>query len=277
MSTATKFIAGGAALAIAACSILTNVDGIAGSPSAALEAGSEAAASVSDGASEAGSSKSDAYRAAVRAEAPRAYFPLDEPSGARLVRDAISGKAFVVLGEPQFGSSGVAGTAARFERGSGIDLEDTFDLVGDKPFSIELWMKAVVADGLYHSLLTKRGASEPFEGWTVYVTRRDTNGALRVTMERDWLPSVKQFAWTDFQNAERMMHVVFTLDQTGLKSYLDGRGSGNGADPRPKEGPPDTPLSLQFAMTFVGTIDELAFYDHALTPERIVQHFEIGR
>ena len=58
--------------------------------------------------------------------------------------------------------------------------------------------------------------------------------------------------------------------------YIDGRKNGVGGfdNTTPL---PETAVDLVLGRGFIGTLDELALYDHALTPAQIDAHFTAGR
>jgi hypothetical protein len=80
----------------------------------------------------------------------------------------------------------------------------------------------------------------------------------------------------------RAYHIVGTYDAQGMRLYVDGALAGE----RPTGGVPlrtsGEALQIGRGLTggrfdFDGTIDEVAIYDRALTPERIRAHHEAGR
>ena len=78
--------------------------------------------------------------------------------------------------------------------------------------------------------------------------------------------------------AQRIAYLVLTFDGRTLRLYVDGRPAATRAEP----GPTDQGANLteiggyRSAQHWSGSIDELALYSSALSPQAVAQHYRIG-
>ena len=77
------------------------------------------------------------------------------------------------------------------------------------------------------------------------------------------------------------MHFAYTYDGTSIRVYVNGVQSGAAqVDTRPMPALTAAPIVGRLAVltgNFVGTMDEIAFYDHALAPVRVKAHFDAAQ
>jgi len=237
----------------------------------------DAAAPVVDGPPAADAHAEPGYSAAVLADAPSGYWPLDETSG-NIARDAsghgVDGK---LLGNVRFGTPGAVGTGATFDDADAVEIGDHFDFASGAAFSIEMWMRPTKLDTIYRRVVSKE-TNTPRNGWFLWV-RQSTKG-----------PAFGFEIFVDdtnkgFVGAERPLatasyaHVVVTYDGKDLAGYFNGELLGKGP---PGAAIPDTNAPLRWAALsyagagLIGDLDELAIYDHALSAERIGEHHRLG-
>ena len=83
-------------------------------------------------------------------------------------------------------------------------------------------------------------------------------------------------AWAEIP--ETWTHIAVTYDQNKIRVYTNGVLSPGTSTPGPRSFDVDEPLQWTGGASYVtkGDFDEFAFYDHVLTPERIVAHYEAG-
>lgn len=265
-----------------ACALTTDLDGISGTPGAvdAGDARPPDAGPLADAAADAASDGSvanvDPYAAEVLADAPVAYYRFEEPPEAETAKDEISGLvATVVTGSAKgviFGAAGARGRGVTLDGNSSLDLGDVFDFPGKVPFALELWVKPVspTSDGNLISKLTMGEADgynlTLFGGKAFFFARR--SGTY-----------VNLGAETDATIPVAFTHVVvsiaYTFDKGNATLYVDGVAAPRGGYDSTSN-LPDTPVHLELAQYLIGTVDEIAIYDKALSPERILAHYRAG-
>lgn len=213
-----------------------------------------------------GATANDKYGKEVLADGPIAYFRLDEPAGSSSVADS-SGNgntgtptSKVVLGAP---GAFAGSTAASFDGVSSIDLGDKFGFAGQVPMSVEAWIWPLADDG---GFLGKSYYADGtgYDGWFLAEGADDlqcVRGGAGVI-----LPKLGKTEYT---------HVVMTFDGLNLTTYLNGKTA---------KSTPSTTSVIDHAnptqlgavnewQSMVGSLDEVAFYDKALSPERIAAHY----
>lgn len=247
-----------------------------------------------DGGSREGEAAVDAnsiYRDLVISDRPRAYWrmPLASADTANVADE--SGNDFSLAIEGFEGGAGdlvgdVSSGALRFvETRTRASASSLLDFSGTSPFTLEVWTKDVVADGLYRNVFSKNdlyptsgGGREQFglyvkvdEGW---VFGRFVNGEGRkVTVP---LPGP----------LSSVAHLAATYDGALLQLFVNGVApTAPVADTRP-QAPKPVPLFIgsidpslpRFpeVVNFTGTVDEVAVYDRALDADRVKLHFTVG-
>ncbi len=259
--------------ASAACSLLVDVSDLADGPTG-VEAGPNDvdAGSDVDGSSMPGDGGAT-YREVVMADDPLAYYRLDEKT-AGIAKDETGRfegvhEGELTLGVPPLVADGEAATsfggAGRIEVASGLDFP------GTSPFTVEMWLSQRVATADHRfPFFKEEGAGNTRHGYGIAVIDGQVLG------ERWGRGSVTSVS------AEvavgRTAHVVLTYDGQTLALWIDGAFVRSKPDTRS-----DTPVTAPALIGgaagdgFDGTIDELAIYDEALSPERIKAHYAAGR
>jgi hypothetical protein len=224
------------------------------------------------------------YANVVLADHPIAYFPLDDDVMATTTTDVVGGLVGQVKGlaasgaEPPFAA---ANHAYAFDGNNGsVEVGDVLAFSGNAPFSVEAWVLNGHDTSFNYAIVSKwrQPSSIPPSGWLLYYQegddliptfrfqREDANG---LGFSANATPSEAGPSWR---------HVVGTYDGANSTMYLDGVygsthtstealehlavpleiGAQNG---NPHDGP------------MLGTIDEVAIYDYALTDVQIQRHF----
>lgn len=223
----------------------------------------------------------DPYAAAVLLDNPIAYWRLDEPAGP-MVLDSCGGHNGRSSGNVAFqqpGALGDANTAACFDGASGAEVDVPYapDL-NPAQFTIECWARATGGAGTWRSPLTSRDGSlnAPLSGYLFYAGANDHWQFWIGTGGSAWQilpgPSVVLGQWT---------FLVGTYDGTNQSFYVDGQMVGTvPVSFRPNV---QRPLRMGAGATegtsdfhFIGGLDEVVLYDHALDPARVQQHYAAG-
>jgi hypothetical protein len=254
----------------AACS-LGDFSGYSSGPSAPDDGGAgDANAERGPNAAEGGTG-SDRYRDVVIADGPISYWRLDETSGTRC-KDEMGHHDGTYDTDVTFGAPGAiagSGTAALFTLESGtIAIGNAFEFPDLQPFSFEAWVKptSVPTSGTIFATTTfdPNASYRPSQGTTFFLS------ADGVGFER-WGDELLQF--THLQNrpleANAWSHLVVTFDGTLTKLYVNGGVASVDGTGRPM---PKTPRPFAWG-TMKGAFDELAVYDHALSPVRVLAHY----
>ena len=285
-----RVVLGAASLLLAllgACSLLTSTDGLdTGARPPGTDSGS--AATSADGSSDSSPGLPGdgggpgpeldgggglAYREAVIADTPAAYFRFEDVSGNACVNEVSGSRFNCVYGGSGVsrGAPGVAGSlTVRVVPASTVSMSETA-LDFSKPFTLEFWLELdtpIPGERIGSSMVNITPSTRA--GLTAFLW--DTSGAFRTEM------------WnTNFQNytlaatpptANAWHHIVVGHDSTGDFSYFDGAKS-SGGDSQDDAGNPKTNVPFVFT-GFGGRVDELAWYDHVLSSARILAHYGLN-
>jgi hypothetical protein len=287
-------------VAAGACSLTTSLDGFTNGPIETPRDGGpsrDAAtdALVGDGDGEGGGSARDAdapgndaaglsaYAAAVLADNPFLYYRLGETDitkpavdSSRSARPAAF-KGSVVCGVPGAIANDVD-TACRFDGTTTavfVAKGPTFGGSPGPPCSLEAWAHPTHAPGPNgHAVAGVE--QEPNDGYSIFFYDNKAPRFERETpMGTDGIiaPAISGTAF---------VHLVGTWDGTAQRLYVDGALQQQGNTTKTFPGNDNAPFSIGANSNadtnrFVGEIDEVAVYDHALTPERIKLHHDVGR
>jgi Concanavalin A-like lectin/glucanases superfamily len=216
---------------------------------------------------------SNGYSAQVQADAPLAYWPLDEVSGG-ITPDVVNGHdaAVAASGTATFGTEGVLGTAVALS--DGIDLFVTaghpFGFEGAS-YSFEAWVRVEAAGTLDANLWTSQQGDQ---GYRTFLSQTSIS---HKRYDSDGNPPNQSFG-VDPVALGAFTHVVITHDAGAptLRYYIDGAPA---TQPMPStlvsEAAP-TSFSLATADNDPGdviVIDEVSVYDYALDPDRVAAHY----
>jgi hypothetical protein len=274
----------GAIALVAACTLTTDLGGLSGGIDATdasdaappiVEAGALPEASPPmDGAVEAGTG--NAYAAMILADGPAAYYRFEDSVGSNAAKDEL-GKIPANLTHVgvAFGTDGVVGHAAQFDGTAALDLGDVFDFAGKVPFTLELWAKPTTSnlDGLLiHKRDEHTGMTSDFVGYVLYLEGGGTPHF------EGW--GVSLTAWNDSPDPAGFVHLVLTVSYATGKGnatlYVDALPAVHGGYDNTLD-LADTPQHFTLARTFTGLLDEVAIYEKALPPDRILAHYRAGK
>lgn len=232
------------------------------------------------------------YRSVVIADSPLAYWRLGESAGPAAVDETGNGYDGTYAGTPTFSvspliSDGDTDTAVGFDT-DGVNVTDTVDLEfqGAVPFTVEAWVRLdpAAAAPYSHVIVHKEDYTSqtgPNQGW-VLAAKTDASGDVAFSFER-WngsSPSGEQAALSAYVFSRgQTYHVVGIFDGTTARIYVDGAEIDSDAT---SISLPATTTDLQIGQrtgsseTLDGTIDEVAVYERALTPEEVAEHWYVG-
>jgi hypothetical protein len=223
------------------------------------------------------------YAKVVMADDPVAYWRLDEPDASTTAVDAagsFDGTYTPGAGTITYGvATGIpheTNTAMKVNGGATVQIPYALELNPFGPFSVEAWLQpATVSVTEYRSALGSlgNGTNGP-TGWHLYQQPNQT-WALIV-----WNASWSGTGWfadsDDIIVAQNWYHVVIAYDGTLFKLYVNSVE--RFALPYPDfVQNSDSPLVLGWGYSsgppFDGTIDDVALYNKALTPDQVQAHY----
>ncbi len=280
-----------AAVALAAsapaCATLLGVDDVSyttdsGQADAVTDVTDDAPAA--DGAIvDAGAGRAERYRAEVLRDAPLAYWRLSDTSASACKNEIAGPYTGLYVGTPTFGEPGIfpgePEHAVRFVQGTslqGVPGDDAalLDFPHDPPFALEAWVKisaeAGVGQGYVLTDMKPNAGNGPSLGF--YLEMNNPQNALR--WERWANDALWAYADSVAVEAGRFHHVVVTTTADGVSPvlYLDAAKMSSGLAIADVDQPPNgTAFSWG---PLVGTLDELAVYDHVLSAARVLAHFQ---
>jgi len=218
------------------------------------------------------------YRDAVLADAPVGYWRLGDPVGQGVARDETGRTDGVFAGACELGAAGAlagdADGAVRFDGATcRIDLADRFGFPGTTAYTVEAWAALATIGSYQHFFMNeRRNATDPIDGYALLESpsgvyfERVNNLANHVAGVFDATAGV-------------FIHVVGVYDGAELALYVDGALVATKADGAAMAQFASAPLigassaGIGFA---TGVLDEIAIYDHALAPDRIALHHQLG-
>ncbi len=285
-----------ALLGAGACSLTTSLDGLSNGrddPSDGSSGGDGASDALVTGdrsspATDGADAATDgdaalSYPAVVLADAPVLYYRLGETDITKPAHDssktdlAATFKGSVICGVPG-AIAGDPDTACRFDGTSTAVFATGAPTFGGAPppsYSLEGWAHPTdfagpgghVMAGLEH---------ESNDGFSIFFYLDPKPRFERETpMGTDGIVGLA-IAGTTY------VHLVGTFDGTLQRLYVDGVLQAQAASAKTFPGNDGVPFSIGANSNadtnrFVGDIDEVALYDHVLTPERIKLHHDVGR
>jgi hypothetical protein len=225
---------------------------------------------------------STSLQRAIMRDTPVAYFPLDEPAQSIEVIDQVHSVRALVVGPVTLGVPGVARTSASFP-GTGTSDESIrsaggagYDFTGGKPFSVEAWVRPKRFDGTYSNVVLKKVNGNGYElyfarsGNVVTATFQVGSSDSQTATATAPLPTVDLDGG---QITRTWVHLVGTFDATTLTLFIDGKPASAASAATPAGFPTDSTSGLLIGDLYAGEIDEVAFYDKALSPSQIEAHY----
>jgi hypothetical protein len=222
-----------------------------------------------------------AYRAAVLADKPVAYWRLGEAAGTLATDETGNGHTARYEGTCRLGAAGaIAGDpngAVELDGTScGLTGPTAVDFTGTAPFTFELWVRTTNLDTT-NKMIFSKGASNAagYQAISMMV-----NGARGIAFER-YVDGVLVFAGAAIAAlpAGLYTHVVAVYDGASLALWMNGVLVATSPDARSQ---PSKDAPVRLGMDFpgkghlAGTLDEVAIYATALPAERIAVHHARG-
>ena len=228
----------------------------------------------------------NSYEAAIVADAPEAWYRLDDAPGSLLLHDTLGrhdGYYTNTSGSlPTLGTSG----ALASDTNKSVYFDGTSKAYGVVPFSpnlnteefaVEAWVRAFTASGTLVPVSSHSGSSKGYGIWTV--PAGNWSGEVSQSGNNYYVPSatagsgVVPGAWT---------HIVETYSaSTGLRVYINGAWDGGSYVDFDRN--VDSPLIIgafgpePITDMFYGQVDEVAIYTNALTLVQAQNHYSRGR
>lgn len=227
------------------------------------------------------------YAQKVMADGPSSYWRLGEQPGASVAVDRAGFNDAVYGGNVVLGVNGAFAsdndTAARFIDGNAV-APHSASLNPSGPFSVEFWAKPDQSGATGRSVIGSQNRNVGRSGYVIYQglnTPGDTGRWEAHVGDSAGVP-LWIYSLTSPQ-AGIWYHVVLVYDGTN-----SGRIYVNGADDTdtvnsdlegsilPNGGAPFE-IASRFggALKYPGTVDDVAFYNYALSPARILEHFKV--
>lgn len=287
-------IAGMVLLLGAGCTLVTSLSGFSGGAEDAdaggpVEGGAPEAAPRTDAAMQtkdgapAPSTAAAVYRAAVMADQPIAYYRFgDQGSGAFLKDEVDQVYVAVTTGTRELGVPGIfadgSDTALRLTNGS-IPIDSpagngTLDFPGVAPFTMELWVKPTALSGEFArnmdqtpAFTNKTGLTFGFYGDAHVRGERWIDGEIWMYAETPTHDSAQKIP------TDRFHHIALVFSGTTMQVFVDGTtGEGGPTRPDPAGGMPLNSVPFVAGQNLNAVVDELAFYDKALTAVQVAKH-----
>jgi hypothetical protein len=242
------------------------------------ESGSDAGSvGAPDSATSDGAGPTSAYAAAVLADAPLAYWRLDEPSGSRTCADQTGHYPAAVVGTVTFGVTGALAhdpdTAAQFNKSGTVDVGSVLDFPSPAPFSWEVWVKPTSLGNFqeFMSRMTFNGTGNPVNGTYMFAWQ---GTGMNFGFERFSSGRSTLALDTSGLTAGSWAHVVGTVDASGAGAvWVNGVEVASG----PAAGTvAATSAHLVFGAALPCSLDEIAVYDHVLPNARVTAHWLAG-
>lgn len=265
----------GLAAASVRCSGYSSSDS---SDAGASDAGTDTATPPPPPAADAGGDASDpiaAYVEAVTADAPITWFRLEDAPGVTSLEDQMGRHPGKVNGNVDLGTAAAVGNGATFDTTASIGLGDVFDFPGDQAWSYEFWTKPDLVNGGQFLDVFSKGSAAGRTGYNFYV-RNDQASSASVQWEQAW-DGGSRGCIADIGKPTGWVHVVATYSSGAGKPRMFVNGvAGTKGDYGDVGGAPDTTEQFDIGGGYVGMLDEIAIYDHALPPARIAAHYAAG-
>ena len=269
-----------AASTLVACSLLVDSGGLSGGdPPASADAASDGPGG--DDAARARDASEDGpaihpYVQAVLADAPVLYYRLEETADGAVKDEAGNYPATYLPG----GTHAVPGVfpgsrALRLEGPGGIDAGDVLDFVGVAAYTLEGWLLPEAYDESYRFIFHRNNGEQPRQSYGIFLHSRDG-----ITFER-YIDDESRAASAPTPSVGTWHHIAGVYDGAVLQLFIDGALAASRSDDRAAKMKLDI-LRVGYGGadlegTILGTLDELAIYDKALSRERIQAHVQAAR
>lgn len=224
----------------------------------------------------------DIYASFVLNDNPSAYWRLNETSGtvARDSAGGLNGTYATTVDRGADGALGLPDASAHFA-GTGAPIPNvivpyTPILNPTTPYTIEFWAKPDVAGTTQGAILATQNRATGRAGYAVY---QGFNPGVGWEAHLGYLETVLFIQGQTLPEAGQWYHVAVTWDGVNTsRLYVNGIDDTNPGSTVNGPHRPNLSQPLEIGTRYNGTqpykgnIDEVAFYNHLLTPEQIAQH-----
>lgn len=227
-----------------------------------------------------------AYADQVMADAPIAYYRLDESSGTIAHDSSGNHRDCTFAGGVSFGTKGAIAKdpnpATTFDGATAhVDCGTQLAFDGTQQFTVEMWIRPTI-DAQYRGIFG-RTAIDADSGYGSagvhgYISSAQPDGGTHITFERIVDVQTHDSAYALGIADATWMHLVSIFDGAGLRIYIDAALGGSATS---SVSIPSTTNPFMFAgseayTSFKGDVDEVAIYASPLQPSRILAHYNVG-
>jgi hypothetical protein len=225
-----------------------------------------------------------AYSQVILSDSPASYWKLDETNGTTAADSTGAVNGTYANGTTLNQATGVkdAGAAVAFDGvDDSIDVGNNYNFGGNSNLSLEAWVKPTAANANYRRIFDK---SDGYSGWYMDLDPAGSSVPNRLEFAR---LDGSGGAWSgDYVFSQAALqagawyHIVVTYDGSKLRMYVNGALQGSPVNST-RSIPTNSdnmnigrdPWSDGF---FVGSLDEAAAYNYALSPQQVLDHYGAG-
>ncbi len=181
-----------------------------------------------------------------------------------------SATAPTIVGKPTFNAGRSTGAVAT-QNGSYLDLGNVAAFDADKPFAFSLWVKPVKGGG---AAISRMDDANSYRGWDLYTD----NNKPAVHLIDKWPDNALRAESETMIPNNRWSHIADTYEGSrkaaGLHFYIDGKLVKSTIQVDQLKGTIASNVSAKIGTrtggeAFMGQVDDVAFYNRALTAEEI--------
>jgi hypothetical protein len=222
-----------------------------------------------------------AYSAIVLADAPKGYWRLEEYSGTSAADSSGNGHDGTLSGNyAQYASSilpgfPLASRCVEFNEGR-VTVANHADFSGATEVTLEAWFEVSTTGSSTRHTVLMRGTDDA-SGLGVIVDDAcfTSSGSIRV-----YAGNVGSYTYTASLDVDTPYHIVVTIDATATNLYLNNSLVATWAGGTLSLGSVSITIGQQdrvaYEYSLLGFIDEVAFYDTALSAADVETHYEAG-
>jgi hypothetical protein len=223
------------------------------------------------------------YSQVVMSDDPVSYWKLDEAAGTSAA-DSAGAVTGTYVNNPTLGQQGVKdgangvyfdGVSAR------VNYGDNYAFTGTTAFSAELWVKPTTPNATYRRLLSKKFTGGSLGGWELYMTSTGDATPGKVIFGREDTVDMSRADSVTALPIGVWSHVLATYGGNYMKMYLNGTLTETRASTRVIPSTAGTVLMAAASSTntnrLVGSLDEIAIYNRALTAQEAADHYNAGK
>jgi hypothetical protein len=209
------------------------------------------------------------YGATVLADSPYIFWRMNETSGTTMLDSSGNGRDGSYSGGITFGAAGIAGAAVTFDGSSGAGNYLPVETVSGT-FSVELWVKPTQDSHtvLFTTWGVSGGSQFDFQRYNGHPHGDIGTGSSWLTTAADSATPIPLDEWT---------HLVYVVTPSGWTIYQNNVVANSDVySGTPLLFDTTTPLTVAAhgsSLFLGGTLDEVAIYTTALSPERVAAHY----